>query len=124
MTIIDMAHTVEHMRRPVPRTVTRRALPRRLGLLGGTTSWSDCLLAMRYLASPQQLVQGAAIAEFEAAFAQQIGVRHAYSFAAGRVGLYGVLRALGIGPGDEVLLQVPTHIVVANAIRYTGAQPV
>jgi dTDP-4-amino-4,6-dideoxygalactose transaminase len=34
------------------------------------------------------------------------------------------LRALGVGPGDEILLQVPTHIVVANAIRYTGATPV
>jgi dTDP-4-amino-4,6-dideoxygalactose transaminase len=34
------------------------------------------------------------------------------------------LRALGVGPGDEVLLQVPTHIVVANAIRYAGAIPV
>ena len=32
--------------------------------------------------------------------------------------------ALGIGPGDEVLLQAPTHIVVPNAIRYTGARPV
>jgi len=51
-------------------------------------------------------------------------VRFALSFAAGRVGLYGVLRCLGIGRGDEVLLQAPTHIVVANAIRYTGARPV
>jgi dTDP-4-amino-4,6-dideoxygalactose transaminase len=40
------------------------------------------------------------------------------------VGLYGLLRALQIGEGDEVLVQVPTHIVVANAIRYTGARPV
>jgi dTDP-4-amino-4,6-dideoxygalactose transaminase len=34
------------------------------------------------------------------------------------------LRALGVGPGDEVLLQVPTHIVIPNAVRYTGARPV
>jgi dTDP-4-amino-4,6-dideoxygalactose transaminase len=40
------------------------------------------------------------------------------------VALYGILRALRIGPEDEVLLQAPTHIVVANAIRYTGAKPV
>jgi dTDP-4-amino-4,6-dideoxygalactose transaminase len=103
---------------------TGRRLPRRVGLLGGTTTWADCLVAAYYLANPRHLVQGAAIAEFEAAFARQVGVRHAYSFAAGRVGLYGVLLALGIGPGDDVLVQVPTHIVVANAIRYTGARPV
>ena len=30
----------------------------------------------------------------------------------------------GVGTDDEVLLQAPTHIVVANAIRYAGARPV
>jgi dTDP-4-amino-4,6-dideoxygalactose transaminase len=40
------------------------------------------------------------------------------------VGLYGILRALGVGEGDEVLVPVPTHIVVPNAVRYTGARPV
>jgi perosamine synthetase len=99
-------------------------LPRRLGLLGGTTNWSDCLTGLRYLLDVPHLVQGPAIDDYERAFAQQIGVRHAVSFSAGRVGLYGTLRALGIGAGDEVLLQVPTHVVVSNAIRYAGARPV
>jgi perosamine synthetase len=70
------------------------------------------------------MIQGAAIAEYEHAFADRIGTQFAISFAAGRVGLFGILRSLGIGYGDEVLLQVPTHIVVANAIRYTGAKPI
>src|SRR5437588_1050770 len=99
-------------------------LARRVALLGGTTTLEDCLVALRYLANPRQLVQGSAIAEYEQTFARQIGVRYAYSFSHGRVGLYALLRGLGIGPGDEVLLQVPTHIVVANAIRYTGARVV
>ncbi len=97
---------------------------RRIALLGGTTTLEDCMVALRYLVNPWQLVQGSAIAEYEQAFARQIGVRYAFSFSHGRVGLYAILRGLGIGPGDEVLLQVPTHIVVANAIRYTGARPV
>jgi dTDP-4-amino-4,6-dideoxygalactose transaminase len=73
---------------------------------------------------PHQLVVGRAIPAYEAAFAQTVGVGYGIAFASGRVGLFGILKELGIGPGDEVLVQVPTHIVVANAIRYTGATPV
>ncbi|TMD66600.1 MAG: aminotransferase class I/II-fold pyridoxal phosphate-dependent enzyme [Chloroflexi bacterium] len=98
--------------------------PRRLALLGGTTTWGDCAAALGYLADPRDLIDGPAIEEYERAFAQAIGVRFGFSFSAGRVGLFGLLQALGIGAGDEVLLQAPTHIVVSNAIRYTGASPV
>jgi perosamine synthetase len=99
--------------------------PRRcLATVGGTTTFADCLVALRYLADPRGLIKGTVIAKYERAFAQHVGVRYAYSFSAGRVGLYGLLQAMRIGPGDEVLLQVPTHIVVANAVRYTGARPV
>ena len=97
---------------------------RRLATLGGTTTLADCLLALRYLADPRELIKGTAIASYEEAFAKRVGVRYAYSFSAGRVGLYGLLRALRIGAGDEVLVPVPTHMVVANAVRYTGARPV
>jgi perosamine synthetase len=69
-------------------------------------------------------VDGPAVADYEREFARRVGVAHALAFSAGRVGLFGLLSALEIGPGDEVLLQAPTHIVVANAIRYTGATPV
>lgn len=102
----------------------RIALPRRIALLGGTTTFTDCLVALRYLVTFIRLIRGQSIAEYERAFAKTVGARHAVSFNSGRVGLYGVLRSLGIGLGDEVLLQVPTHIVVANAIRYLGARPV
>jgi len=84
----------------------------------------DCGAAVVALTQASRSLHGPAVAGFEAAFAERIGVPYAYSFSSGRVGLYGILRALGIGEGDEVLLQAPTHIVVANAIRYVGARPV
>lgn len=98
--------------------------PRRLALLGGTTSWGDCTAALRLLATSEKLVDGPHLAEYEREFAACIGVRHAVSFAHGRLGLYGLLGALEIGPGSEVLVPVPTSVVVANAVRYTGATPV
>ena len=103
----------------------RQALGRRrLGLLGGTTTWGDALVALRYAAGDAEVVEGPCIGEYEREFASTIGVRQAVSFATGRLGLYAILRALDVGEQDEVLLQVPTHIVVPNAVRYVGARPV
>lgn len=99
-------------------------LRRHFAMLGGTVSFADCLSVLRYLITPANLVHGPAIFEYERAFARTIGVSHACSFSSARVGFYGLLRSMGVGVGDEVLLQVPTHIVVANAIRYAGARPV
>lgn len=108
----------------VPREARRRLLRRRLAMVGGTTTRADCEIALRQLADPGGLVDGPAIAAYEQAFAERLGMDSAISFAAARIGLYGVLRCLGVGRGDEVLLQAPTHMVVGNAIRYTGARPV
>ena len=112
-----VAETDVHARpAPAPR--------RRVALLGGTTTAGDAAVAVRYLFDQRSLIKGPHIKEYESAFAREIGVRYACSFATGRVGLFAILNALGIGSGDEVLLQVPTHIVVPNAVRYTGARPV
>ena len=42
----------------------------------------------------------------------------------GRVALYALLKSIGVGPGDEVILPAYTCIVVPNAILYTGATPI
>src|SRR5437868_4685544 len=109
---------------PLTRRGHRFRAPRCMALPGGTTTRADCRVALGYLMNPARLVLGPAIAEYEQAFARQVGVRYAYSFRHGRVGLYELLRALDIGPGDEVLLPAPTHIVVPNAIHYVGAHPI
>jgi perosamine synthetase len=96
---------------------------RTFAMMGGSTA-ADSAVALGYAATPRRLVSGAAIEEFERDFADHVGLRHGISFAAARVGFYGLLGALGVGDGDEVLIQAPTHAVVVNAIRYRRAVPV
>ena len=107
-----------------PSNGTRHRLPRRIALLGGTTTGADCRIALAHLADPRRLVRGPAVEAYERSFADRIVRPVRVQLRGGRVGLYFILRSLGIGAGDEVLLQAPTHVVVANAIRYTGARPV
>lgn len=103
----------------------RRSPGRRcVALLGGTTSLADCAAAASLVLRPHRLTEGRWLQEYERAFASYIGARFGCSFSSGRVALFGILKALEIGDGDEVIVQVPTHIVVANAVRYTGARPV
>ena len=42
----------------------------------------------------------------------------------GRVALYAILRAMGVGEGDEVIIQGYTCVVVVNAVIYLGAKPI
>jgi perosamine synthetase len=67
---------------------------------------------------------GRFVKEFEAAFAQRCGVRHAVSVNNGTTALHLALVALGVGPGDEVIVPTLTYIATANAVRYCGAKPV
>jgi dTDP-4-amino-4,6-dideoxygalactose transaminase len=99
-------------------------IPRLLGQQWGTTPIPDCLAAMKYITNSSQVVDGPEIQKYEQLFARQVGVRYAYSFSSGRVALFALLRSINLREGEEVILQVPTHIVVANAIRYAGGIPV
>ena len=65
--------------------------------------------------------KGKYIAEFEQRFADWLGVERAASVSNGTVALHLALEALGIGPGDEVLVPTLTYIASANAVAYTGA---
>lgn len=71
-----------------------------------------------------RLSLGTKLEEFEAAFAGYAGVRHAAAASSGTAALHLVMRAFGIGEGDEVLLPSFTFIAAANALRYEGATPV
>ncbi|HEX7300478.1 MAG TPA: aminotransferase class I/II-fold pyridoxal phosphate-dependent enzyme [Solirubrobacteraceae bacterium] len=64
--------------------------------------------------------------ELRRAMGDLIGVPpdHVTLFWKGRVALYAILRALGIGRGDEVVVPAFTCVAVPNAVLYTGATPV
>jgi dTDP-4-amino-4,6-dideoxygalactose transaminase len=69
-------------------------------------------------------IQGAAVAEFEEAFAAFSGVRHCIGVANGTDALELALRALGIGPGDEVIVPANTFVASPLAVARAGATPV
>ena len=67
---------------------------------------------------------GKYIGAFEEAFAKFCGVKHAIAANNGTTALHLALVALGLGPGDEVIIPTVTYIATANAVRYCGATPV
>ena len=68
--------------------------------------------------------KGRFIKDFEEGFAHFVGAPHAAGVCNGTVALHLALLALGIGPGDEVIVPTLTYIASVNAIRYVGASPV
>jgi dTDP-3-amino-3,4,6-trideoxy-alpha-D-glucose transaminase len=63
-------------------------------------------------------------AAFEREYAAAIGAKHAVGVASGTDAIELALRALGVGPGDEVVTQANTCIPTVSAIERTGARPV
>jgi len=90
----------------------------------GTTSWGDCVSILQSINRGDPLQDGQYIREYERMAAKYHGVRYAFSFAAGRMALYAILEALGIGKEDEVIIPAYTCVVVPNAIIYRGATPI
>ena len=66
---------------------------------------------------------GKYVERFERAFAEFCGVRHAVSCNSGTAALHVALLALGVGPGDEVIVPTLTFVATANAVTYCGARP-
>ena len=62
--------------------------------------------------------------QFEKEFADYCGVRHMVGVNSGTAAIHFALLALGIGPGDEVIVPAHTFIASASGISYTGAKPV
>jgi dTDP-4-amino-4,6-dideoxygalactose transaminase len=68
------------------------------------------------------LTMGAVTQEFEAQFAQLTGSKYAFAVSNATEALHLACLALGLGPGDEVIVPSLTFVATANAVLYTGAE--
>lgn len=84
----------------------------------------DTISAMMEVINAAQFILGEPVEQFEQAFADYIGVRHAIGVGCGLDALTISLMAMGIGPGDEVIVPVNTFIATALAVSRVGARPV
>ena len=69
-------------------------------------------------------ILGEEVEAFEREFADFCGVRHCIGVGNGLEALHLILRAYGIGPGDEVIVPTNTYIATWLAVSYAGAVPV
>jgi dTDP-3-amino-3,4,6-trideoxy-alpha-D-glucose transaminase len=72
----------------------------------------------------ERFILGPEVESFEQEMAAYCGVRHAVGVANGTEAITIALRAMGVGPGDEVLVPSFTFYASAEAIPATGATPV
>ena len=71
-----------------------------------------------------QLAMGPRVARFEQEFAAYCDARHAIAFPSCTSSMEAALKALGVGPGDEVLVPVETFIATGMVVSLVGARPV
>jgi len=70
------------------------------------------------------LTQGPQVAAFEKGFAARHQAKHALATSSCTTALHLILAALGVGPGDEVIVPAFTWVATANVVLYCGGTPV
>jgi dTDP-4-amino-4,6-dideoxygalactose transaminase len=99
---------------PLPLTRLDNADPRLM---------AELLNAVERVARSAAFVGGEEVEAFEAEFAAYCGADHAVGLSSGTDALALALRALGIGPGDEVVVPANSFIATAEAVTLVGARP-
>lgn len=92
--------------------------------LSPNTQKDDVVLALRLILSPWRWFRGGATKALEDWFKRYFQVRFVSTFDSGRSCEYAILTTLGVGRGDEVLLQAFTCVAVPNSVLWVGAKPV
>ncbi|MFH0770601.1 MAG: UDP-4-amino-4,6-dideoxy-N-acetyl-beta-L-altrosamine transaminase [Candidatus Peregrinibacteria bacterium] len=111
-------------------------MPAPLALYGGFPVRSTLLPYSRPSLSPEAgaaieevlrsdwLTTGPRVAAFEERFAMFVHAKEAVAVSSGTSALHAAMFALGIGPGDEVIVPTMTFVATANAVVYQGGTPV
>lgn len=81
-------------------------------------------LAVEKVLKSRWLTMGKVTQEFETSFAAHVQAKHAIAVTNATAALHLACLALGLGPGDEVIVPSLTFVATANAVRYVGATPV
>jgi dTDP-4-amino-4,6-dideoxygalactose transaminase len=76
------------------------------------------------LSNRKSMNKNDAIMKYEHLFAEWFKTHKAFSFWKGRVALYAILKAMGVGQNDEIILPGYTCVMDVNPIKYLGAKPV
>src|SRR5436190_16471275 len=84
----------------------------------------DELRAVQLPLESEWVVQGPFVQEFEQRFAAYVGVPEAIATSSCTTALHVILAALGVGPGDEVIVPAFTWVSTANVVEHLGAKPV
>ena len=84
----------------------------------------EALAAGRALLADDAAADRAAVQRFERRFAELIGAPHAVMVPSARYGFYLLLQALGVGPGDEVIVPGLTYFAIPAMVPLLGAVPV
>ena len=100
------------------------AQPRRHLPYGRQAIDEDDIAAVVEALRSDWLTTGPRVGWFEEAFAEVAGTAHAVALSSGTAALHALVHALGVGPGDEVIVPPMTFAATANCILYTGATPV
>ena len=70
------------------------------------------------------LTTGPKVPEFEQAVADYVSAKYAVAVSSGTAALHAAMCAIGVGPGDEVILPPMTFVATANCVVFQGATPV
>jgi perosamine synthetase len=112
------------LNKPGPETEAKIGPPVRNIPYGRQLIDEDDIQAVVDVLRSDWLTTGPAVQAFEQAFADVVESSHAVAVSSGTAALHAAMFALGIGPGDEVIVPTMTFAATANSVVFEGGKPV